>query len=624
MEKIPSYDYFVSKSGIVVNEKGEKMQYRTEKGGYQSVRLTNKDGRKKFRVHFLVANAYLPDSCGRTKIEHRDGNKSNNDILNLRWVGDKKEEYILVDSLPIPGFPNHFVTRNGKVYNKNGVPMSLYGAQGSGAKIVSLKHQGKSKKYYIHRLVAQVYIDNPCGYSAVKHIDGDVANNKVENLKWDERSKKESNNINKTKNTYDAENLKNIPGYPDYFVTRDGKVCDKECRVIPTLCDIKTGLEAVTFGEEIFLIHHLVAEQYIENPRNYGHIKHIDGNISNNNLSNLRWVKMNKIKTDSRTSLPEDEEFKEIPSFPTYFITKEGEIFSTKSGKYLSIHIREGYYCTSMYKDNKHCERFIHKLIAEVYLPKEERDTCVNHKNGIKNDNRLENLEWCTKSHDCLHARSIGLNPGRFRPVVQIGISYQEQPPKIYQSAKEASQETKINVGSIRFSCQKGTTVRIGTGKTYDESIYKCRYLTDDNERKGNSPKKIEITELVPEEKRINTFKSAKEANRETSIDQTNITRCCKGERECTTTPDGKIYKWEYVTQDEEPPIIEEGDDEWRVIPGFSKYKISREGKVYSTYFGRILDNQIKGDRKVLGLNDDEGKRKMKYIKNLISLTYPD
>jgi len=49
---------------------------------------------------------------------------------------------------------------------------------------VSLSKSCKSKRYYIHRLVATLFVKNKNGYHYVKHIDGDVTNNKVTNLKW--------------------------------------------------------------------------------------------------------------------------------------------------------------------------------------------------------------------------------------------------------------------------------------------------------------------------------------------------------------------------------------------------------------------------------------------------------
>ena len=54
----------------------------------------------------------------------------------------------------------------------------------------------------------------------------------------------------------------------------------------------------------------------------------------------------------------------------------------------------------------------IHRLIAEVFLDNPNDHKCVNHKNGIKTDNRLENLEWCNHSYNNREAYKLGLNKG--------------------------------------------------------------------------------------------------------------------------------------------------------------------------------------------------------------------
>jgi hypothetical protein len=57
--------------------------------------------------------------------------------------------------------------------------------------------------------------------------------------------------------------------------------------------------------------------------------------------------------------------------------------------------------------------QYVHRLVAEKYIDNPNNLPTVNHKNGIKNDNRVENLEWTTKRNNCEHARLNGLSESK-------------------------------------------------------------------------------------------------------------------------------------------------------------------------------------------------------------------
>jgi hypothetical protein len=63
-----------------------------------------------------------------------------------------------------------------------------------------------------------------------------------------------------------------------------------------------------------------------------------------------------------------------------------------------------GYEQFSLSVDNVRYTGIVHRLIAKTFIPNPENYPVVNHKNGVRDDNRVENLEWCTQSYNSKHA----------------------------------------------------------------------------------------------------------------------------------------------------------------------------------------------------------------------------
>lgn len=100
---------------------------------------------------------------------------------------------------------------------------------------------------------------------------------------------------------------------------------------------------------------------------------------------------------------------KQIPNFPNYTITKDG-VVTGKQVKKQTLG-KNGYRYVTLYSNNTSKKLYIHRLIAELYIPNTEYKRTVNHINGNKQDNCLTNLEWNTDSENIKHAYDNGLNP---------------------------------------------------------------------------------------------------------------------------------------------------------------------------------------------------------------------
>lgn len=94
------------------------------------------------------------------------------------------------------------------------------------------------------------------------------------------------------------------------------------------------------------------------------------------------------------------EEWKDIEGYEgLYMISNLGRVKSLRHGKWIERRSnvnRQGYYALTLHKDggNKTCT--IHRLVAKAFIPNPLGFPCVNHKDENKENNRVDNLEWCT------------------------------------------------------------------------------------------------------------------------------------------------------------------------------------------------------------------------------------
>lgn len=123
-----------------------------------------------------------------------------------------------------------------------------------------------------------------------------------------------------------------------------------------------------------------------------------------------------------------EEIFKVVHDFPTYEISNFGRI-RTKSRRIRYTHAvtknehfrltecrmlqtcknSNGYLCCQLYKDKKSYNKRVHRLVAEAFLEKIQGLDTVNHIDGNKINNFVNNLEWCTDSQNHIHAVNMGL-----------------------------------------------------------------------------------------------------------------------------------------------------------------------------------------------------------------------
>lgn len=100
-----------------------------------------------------------------------------------------------------------------------------------------------------------------------------------------------------------------------------------------------------------------------------------------------------------------------IKDYPNYEITTSGKVLSSyKKGELLVPRIsKNGYYYVNLYNENGRKTKKIHRLVAETFIPNPDNLPQVNHKDGNKLNNHVDNLEWCDGSYNMQHANALGL-----------------------------------------------------------------------------------------------------------------------------------------------------------------------------------------------------------------------
>jgi hypothetical protein len=233
-----------------------------------------------------------------------------------------------------------------------------------GYKAVGLYKYGKGRTFPIHRLVALNFLENPNCYKIVNHKNGNRLDNNLENLEWTD---------SKGNSLHAAETglitIKKIPvlqySNKNVFIAEYSSVRE---------ASLNTGAQE---SQICFVCRNKgkTAGGFIWKYKNFEHIP---------------------------TEKPDGLEFDD---YPNYIVTRNGKIYSKKSKKFLRLlSSKEGYDYVSFWKSKNYGKRFsVHYLVATTYIDNPDNLPMINHIDGDKTNNNVENLEWCSYSHNMKH-----------------------------------------------------------------------------------------------------------------------------------------------------------------------------------------------------------------------------
>ena len=289
----------------------------------------------------------------------------------------------------IQDYENYEVSTLGNVRNKKtGRVLKSYDK--GGYAVISLS-KTKGKIFQIHRLVCQAFIQNPENKPQVNHIDKNGLNNNVINLEWNSVVE---NNIHRSNGVIQTTN-QNVPIYRVHEITNE-------------------KLEKYDSIE--------LAAEWIFNQGLSKNMSSIKGGIScaSRNVYNssfgFKWEVVEQLSL-------ENEIWKQVvikdKDTSNYYVSSLGRF---KNSKGIIMKDYKPHHSGYIYVRVNNDKYALHRLVAFTFLENPENKAFVNHIDGNKTNNSLENIEWNTPNENSLHSHKTGLNKGNKRKIVQYDL----------------------------------------------------------------------------------------------------------------------------------------------------------------------------------------------------------
>lgn len=190
-----------------------------------------------------------------------------------------------------------------------------------------------------------------------------------------------------------------------------------------------------------------------------------------------------------------------------YSVSDIGEVRNDTTQYILKPAIQQGYAHVTIYIDTKGKRVAVHRLVANAFIPNPDNKPYVNHKDGMRSNNMVENLEWVTPSENTQHAVDTGLFlPTREKKVTQFSLEGEKIAD--YPSTMEAGRSTDSSPEKIVLCCQLKRKTHNGFQWRYTKEVGERLQPTEKPKTTARPVAQIEIETG----KVISTYRSINEA----------------------------------------------------------------------------------------------------------------